>query len=224
MIGRMLASLGIGSAKVDTILSKSTYYQGELVKGDILIEGGKTKQRIDSIYLYLAAQSLLDEQQGERLLDQFLLTESFVIEANERKRIPFQFTLPVDTPVSAGGVTVYLKTGLDVKRAVDPDDLDGIEVTPHPAVDAIIRAFRRLHFHLSEINFDREDYSFKQKYYFQGERQLICSFQVQPSEIDVQIDSPEGKSLGRFTLLVEQCKESSALENLLKSQLEKVLG
>lgn len=223
MIGRMLASLGIGSAKVDTILGKSTYHQGEVVKGDILIDGGKTKQRIDSIYLYLAAQPLGDEQRDEHLLDQFLLTESFVIEANERKSIPFQFTLPVDTPVSAGGVTVYLKTGLDVKRAIDPDDLDGIEVTPHPSIEAVIRAFRRLHFHLNGIYFDQADFSLKQKYRFQGERLLICSFQVQATELHIQVELPEGGSLRRLTIPMAYCDNPSALESRLKDQLNRIL-
>lgn len=170
MFDKMLASLGIGSAKVDTRLAKSTYRQGEIIKGDIFVQGGKSEQKIDSIYMYLILQNYLDEQSDEYVLDEFLLTDTFHIQAHESKVIPFEFQLPYDTPVTTGGSPIYLKTGLDVKMAVDPDDLDGFEVLPHPLVDQILQSVELIGFQLSRIEFDHETFHekhpFVQKYKF----------------------------------------------------------
>lgn len=167
MFGKMLASIGIGSAKVDTRLEKSTYRQGDIIRGEVFVQGGKAEQKIDAIYMYLIMQNL-DDQEDEVLLDEFLLTESFVIAEKETKMIPFQFQLPYDTPVTTGGSPIYLKTGLDVKMAVDPDDHDGFEVLPHLVIDQVLKAVEAIGFELNMIEFDyeafHERHPFVQKY------------------------------------------------------------
>jgi len=48
---KVLASVGIGAATVDTILEKEEVMFGEEIKGIVNIRGGNTEQRIDDIYL-----------------------------------------------------------------------------------------------------------------------------------------------------------------------------
>ena len=48
---KMLASVGIGSAKVDTKLEKSSYEAGEQIKGEVEIYGGNVEQQVNAIYL-----------------------------------------------------------------------------------------------------------------------------------------------------------------------------
>lgn len=115
MFKKALAKLGIGSASVDTRLERSTYRQGERVRGQIHIQGGKAAQEIDEIYLYLVVQYYHEGTEAECVVDEFRLTERFVVAPHETQVIPFEFTLPLDTPVSTGGSPVYLKTGLDKK-------------------------------------------------------------------------------------------------------------
>lgn len=43
--GRMLASVGIGSAKVDTVLEKVTYMPGEVVRGAVRIQGALSSSK-----------------------------------------------------------------------------------------------------------------------------------------------------------------------------------
>lgn len=170
MFGKILASFGLGSAKVDTRLEKATYRQGELVRGDIFVQGGKTEQKIDSIYIYLVLENFKDEQQKNYILDEILLTDTFSIGAQETKVIPFQFQLPYDTPVTSGGCSIYFKTGLDVKAAIDPSDRDGIEILPCNLIDTIIHTVEEIGFQLEGIEFDYEMYHarhpFVQKYKF----------------------------------------------------------
>ena len=50
---KMLASIGIGSATVDTKLEKSRYTAGEIIRGNVEVTGGNTDQDVDRIYLTL---------------------------------------------------------------------------------------------------------------------------------------------------------------------------
>jgi len=48
---KAFASIGIGSATVDTILEKSTYQAGEVMRGEIVVQGGNVEQQVDTIFL-----------------------------------------------------------------------------------------------------------------------------------------------------------------------------
>lgn len=47
----VLASIGVGSATVDTRLEKTTYRAGEIMRGEIIVRGGQVEQQVDTIYL-----------------------------------------------------------------------------------------------------------------------------------------------------------------------------
>lgn len=158
MLKKSLATLGIGAAKVDTRLEKSTYVQGEMVKGQVCIQGGQTEQQIDEIYLFLIVQYEHLEKQTEYVVQEFRITESFTIEPKAEKRFPFEFQLPYDAPISITGSPLYLKTGVDIKMARDPHDLDGIEVLPHPAIDVILAAAEEVGLRHEKIEYDFEHF------------------------------------------------------------------
>jgi sporulation-control protein len=153
VFGKALASLGVGAAKVDTRLEKAQYRQGDTIRGEVFVQGGQTAQSIDEIYLYLIVQYHHEGTQHDYVVSEFRLTDAFEIAPLETKVIPFQFELPLDTPVTTGGSFVYLKTGLDIKMAKDPTDTDGIEVLPHPLVDAVLTVVERAGFRLSGVDF-----------------------------------------------------------------------
>ncbi|KPC97339.1 Sporulation-control protein spo0M [Geobacillus sp. BCO2] len=50
---KLLSSIGIGSATVDTKLVKAKYVQGETVEGVVEVRDGSVEQHIDEIYLAL---------------------------------------------------------------------------------------------------------------------------------------------------------------------------
>lgn len=170
---KALASIGIGNAKVDTRLEQSRYRQGDLVKGEIFIQGGQVEQEIDEIYLYLVVLYFQEGSQKEYVMEEHRLTEVFKIAPRETKVIPFEFMLPYDTPVTTGGCPVYLKTGLDIAMAVDPDDTDGIEVLPHPLVEKVLQLVERVGFQLVHIDFEFD--------HFFSRHPFIQRFQFKPT-------------------------------------------
>lgn len=151
----VLATIGIGAAKVDTRLAKDTFQVGETISGVVLIQGGHVAQHIDNIYLYLMTQVIkeIDDKVKENtVLNTFKVTDAMLVQPNEKKEIPFNFVLPYETPISAGNTSIWIKTGLDVKYAIDPTDNDYIKVLPHPITDAVLNAVNELGFKLREVN------------------------------------------------------------------------
>ncbi|QTA90089.1 sporulation protein [Desulfonema magnum] len=162
-IKRMLSSIGIGSAKVDTILQKDQFTPGDPVDILVKITGGKTEQQIEGLCFsihctYEAKRTEMDDE-GEMtetditetaLLDKFKLADVFVIGQEEEKEISLSFDLPLHTPLTLGKTKVWIHTGLDIKMAIDPGDKDYIEVIPGDLVGALFDSVRQLGFELTE--------------------------------------------------------------------------
>ncbi|MFC4408885.1 sporulation protein [Chungangia koreensis] len=153
---KMLASVGIGSAKVDTKLEKDTVMPGGEVRGVVVVQGGSTEQQISDIYMSVNT-SYLKEIDDKKIsvpgrVDQFRLSESFNIHANERKEIPFSFILPLDTPITIGRSRVWIKTDLDITSAVDPSDKDFVRVVPNPLLESVLTAASSLGFRMREAD------------------------------------------------------------------------
>lgn len=151
---KVLASVGIGSAKVDTKLEKDSAVPGEALRGVVEITGGSTEQKIDDIYLSLNTTYIKESDDKKYtvsgLIDRFRLAQSFTLAANERKEIPFTFNLPADTPLSLGKTKIWVTTGLDIKNAVDPADKDYIRVAAAPLMDSVLNAVSSMGFRLRE--------------------------------------------------------------------------
>jgi sporulation-control protein len=90
---KVFASMGIGSAELDTKLEKDTYMPGETVQGVVTIKGGKIDQQIDEIYLALNTTYLRESNDRKysvtATIGRFCLTTPFNIRANEKRNIPF---------------------------------------------------------------------------------------------------------------------------------------
>ena len=151
---KVFASMGIGSAELDTKLEKDTYMPGETVQGVVVIKGGKIDQQIDEIYLALNTTYLRESDDRKysvtATIDRFRLTTPFTIQAKEKKDIPFSFQLPYDTPLSIGRSKVWVTTGLDIKGAVDPSDKDYLKVMPNSLMSAVFNSVEQLGFRIRE--------------------------------------------------------------------------
>jgi sporulation-control protein len=151
---KMLASIGIGAAKVDAKLISERLMIGDDVQGVVDIIGGSSAQEIDHIYisLYTTYTVEIDDRKSTRhaLIGKWRITDKFTIGAHERRQIPFCFTLPIETPISVGRTKVWLHTGLDIKQALDPTDEDYIRVEPSPVMTAVLAAVEQLGFRLRE--------------------------------------------------------------------------
>ncbi|WP_444901740.1 sporulation protein [Microbulbifer sp. SSSA007] len=152
MFQKLKASLGIGAAKVDTVLESSSILQGGVLKGNIHIAGGEVEQQIDAINLKLCTEVKIENDNGvsyqQFVLDQIQALEPFLINANESKQLPFELKLNDETPVTAlntrkNQCRVWLETVLDIDFALDPKDRDLLQVRPLPVVEKVIAAIEQ---------------------------------------------------------------------------------
>jgi sporulation-control protein len=152
---KVLASVGIGAATVDTKLEKEQVIPGEEIKGIINIRGGNTEQRIDDIYLAVNTKYAKEINDNKSYvtatIEQFRLAAAFTLDANESREIPFSFQLPLDTPITIGRTKVWVTTGLDIKNAVDPSDKDYIKVVPNQLLNGVMNSLSTLGFRLREV-------------------------------------------------------------------------
>ncbi|EJL43271.1 sporulation-control protein [Brevibacillus agri] len=156
MFKKLLASVGIGAAKVDARLEQESLVPGDLVKGEVHISGGDVAQEIDEIYMYVIThyeREVNDNKVKEECtLVKYRLTERVYLQPKEDKVLPFAFQLPYETPLTMGRQPVYLRTGLDIKNAIDPGDSDFIEVRPHPLMAKVLEAVQSIGFQLYKVD------------------------------------------------------------------------
>lgn len=158
---RVITSIGIGSARVDTRLKNTTVTQGEMLEGIVEIKGGEMDQEIEAIKLNL--MTLYGHEDSERLTNTVVyshkVNEPFVIHKGERKEIPFSFRVPLHTPMTIRDSKtgrnvppVWINTGLDIRNAVDPKDEDHISVEPSYVYESIFDAIKVIGFRFRQMD------------------------------------------------------------------------
>lgn len=153
---KMLASVGIGSAQIDTKLEKDRLKPGEMISGSIEVRGGNVEQNIDSLYLNVYT-NFIRETDDRKVTDvanigHFFISESFTIKPGALKEIPFSFQLPYDTLVTYGKTKIWVATGADIKSSVDPTDKDYIKVDPGNLAAAVINSIYDIGFRLRNVD------------------------------------------------------------------------
>jgi sporulation-control protein len=192
LFNKMLASIGIGAAKVDTKLFSERITLGSEVKGIVQIIGGSVEQKIDEIYLSLYSTYIVevDDQKTthQALIEKWKITEPFTIGVNEKKEIPFSFKLPLDTPISVGKTRVWLHTGLDIKNAIDPADEDYIRIEPTPIMNAVLDAMEKIGFRLREAECEEAPIQLRRRLPFVQEFEYVPRggiFQGKLDEVEI---------------------------------------
>lgn len=159
MFGKLLRSVGIGGAKVNTIIPNPTCVPGGFLEGEVRIKGGNAAQDIETIYVSLKTEYEveLDDTtiKPDAELNRVRLSDRFTVQANQELVMPFSVPVPLYTPVSMGASKVWLQTGLDIKGAVDPQDRDAVNVVMHPMVDAFVAAAERIGFRLYKVDVEK---------------------------------------------------------------------
>ncbi|MPW37973.1 MULTISPECIES: sporulation protein [Vibrio] len=155
---KTLASLGIGSAKVDAVLQQETIVPGDTVSVVIHVYGGATEQHIDHIDIKLCCSYISEQEQRQPhtegpikrkvsqnyVLDKWDLPYSFTIHPAEERTFEIELTAPLNTPLTIGDSKVWLETSLDIDLAIDPTDKDLLTVRPDPVLDAIFSELEEL--------------------------------------------------------------------------------
>ena len=164
MFKKILASVGIGAATVDTQLESEQLMPGERFNAQILIKGGDVAQDISGLALALMTQAEVETDEGEHheniALQSWKLSESFTLQPGEEKVIPFSGVIHPETPLtqlhcSYNKSRVWLKTGLEIDLALDAGDKDFIAVQPTPSMARFLQAMDQCGYNLSSADVEK---------------------------------------------------------------------
>ncbi|MGA4605698.1 sporulation protein [Pseudoalteromonas maricaloris] len=156
---KALGAVGIGAAKVDTILETHHASPGEEISGTVKIIGGKVAQEINKVDLNVMCNYTVEREDSEgetttitknHTLAKFQINERFTIEPGDEKHIPFALDLAEETPLTVGQSKTWIATNLDIDMALDKSDRDYLHIVPTELQQAAIDAMEALGFKLYE--------------------------------------------------------------------------
>ncbi|WP_052144682.1 sporulation protein [Halalkalibacter okhensis] len=146
MLMKWLSSLGIGSAKVNTILFNNEVERGKEVNGEVHIIGGKVPQRISEVYIHVDTEFQRNHddmteihEMTESILER-KITAPLFIKPNEEKVVPFSFALPHYTPITFRNQKIHIHTELKINFLNHPVDEHDFVVFD-PFIDEILHYF-----------------------------------------------------------------------------------
>ncbi|WP_226666703.1 sporulation protein [Metabacillus litoralis] len=221
---KILASVGIGSSKVDTKLTHSSIRVGEDVEGIVEVTGGSVEQAIEEIYL--TVNTNFEKEDDDRIIhtqaviSTVKLNEPFIIMPGEKKTIPFQFTLPLDTPISAGSTKVWIQTGIDIKGSVDPTDRDIVTILPNQLMEETLEAFQNLGFVMRKVKNEAASYKIRKRLPFIQEFELVPTegpYYRKFDEVEV-IFFPISET--KMDVIIEVDRRSKGITGLLTEALD----
>lgn len=164
MFKKILASIGIGAAKVDTVLETEHLHPGQTFNAQVVISGGKVAQEVKGLELALMTKVKV-QREGENyfanhVIEKWKVSDTFQIQPDEIKSIPFEARLHAETPITqinAGynHCYVWIETGLDIDLSLDPKDEDSLVIYPNEAIKACMQAMEKLGFSLIRADVEK---------------------------------------------------------------------
>ncbi|MFC8228921.1 sporulation protein [Streptomyces sp. NPDC057287] len=228
---KLLGSLGVGGPTVDTVLRPGGAVPGGRLSGEVRLKGGDADFTIEHITLELVARVEAEHEDGEAegavVFERFTVAGGFVLPEGEEHRVPFDVTLPWETPVTELhgqdlGIALGVRTELSVAGARDKGDLDRLAVAPLPAQEAVLEAlgqlgfgFRSADLELGHIRGSGQRLPFYQEIelspaprYADRIDEIEVTFLAGPAGVEVVLEadrrgghfSGSGDALGRFTV------------------------
>jgi sporulation-control protein len=218
---KVLASIGVGNANVDTVLSSTTVTPGETIDAEVHVDGGSAEQEVGAIEFELETQYATEEGYEEADIDRFTLTEDLTIEPDQEETRSVQIDVPYGTPVTLGNVDVWVETELDIDWAVDPEDRDYVDVEPTPRLQAAFDAMDELGFSFRSAECEADPYG----RYGSGQR-FVQEFEFRPQAGPFRGDLDEVELVAResadeLTLFVEIDRRGGLLSELAETDESK---
>ena len=175
---RLLSSIGVGAARVDTRLERDELVPGEQVHGAVEVRGDGSEQEVNGIHLEV--QTHYKRESGDSTITETATIERFsvsgqrTIGANSREEIPFDFRLPYDTPLTLGRSSIWIRTSLDVSMAIDPSDSDNITVRPTHAMRSVLESMESLGFRMRNAENEELPYRLRRRLPFGQELEFVA--------------------------------------------------
>lgn len=152
---RLLGSLGVGGPTVETVLEPGAVLPGGTLRGEVRLVGGSAACVVDRVELELVAHVEAEYEEGESedfaAFERFEIAGGFRLGEEDSYRVPFAVTVPWETPFSELhgeplGVTLGVRTELQIAGARDKGDFDAFAVRPLAVQEAVLEAFGQLGF------------------------------------------------------------------------------
>ncbi|WP_322923276.1 sporulation protein [Paenibacillus campi] len=235
---KMLARVGVGAAKIDTVLEQNEYTPNSEVRGVVYIEGGNVDQAVGSIYIEVMTRYTREQddkkQEVNYTIARHRVADSGLIKSGEKVDVPFSFLLPAQTPLTLKHQKVWLHTGLDIEMSVDPTDQDYISVRPHPYMSTVLDATELLGFRFKDSTVEYasrapfgvpyvqeiEFYPGPQFNSRVSELELMMAFRGDGLQVLVEVDR-RGRGLSGFFANAFEMDERHSWLDLSKSELER---
>jgi sporulation-control protein len=144
MFKKLMAKFGVGAAVVDLRLDQPSFRLGETMTGYIHIEGGSVEQRISELSVLLMMKTHINGQEVTRPVETIPVLKGFTVQPKPfAQDIPFTYQIPAGLAVSTPAIQYFLHTKLDVEMALDPTDLDHVQILPPRRIEKVIEALQR---------------------------------------------------------------------------------
>jgi len=221
MLGKILASVGIGGASVDTVLDNGRVDLGGVVSGRVMIRGGSVAQDVTEIAAEIFTRVQVEVSDNEvwedRRIADYELARGFRLHPGAREEMSFQIRLPLYTPVALGRERspAWLRTRLDIPMAVDATDDDALVVNPAPVQMDTFRAMEALGFRLHKTDVEHRPH-------WQGGHGFVQEFEFKPAtrgrskfdEIEL-VFQPDHRGDG-FELLIQVDRAARGFAGMLR--------
>ena len=154
MFQNILTSLGVGGASIDTVLEANEVAIGERLRGEVRVKGGSSEQDIRGVVVELVTRCLVDAGGDNKTHAEIPVAseklELGAVGAGEDRALPLEVEIPLWAPLSVGSTSTFLRTRLDVARAIDPRDSDRLRIVPNRTVTAVLEGMGQAGFRLTE--------------------------------------------------------------------------
>ncbi|REL30076.1 sporulation protein [Thalassotalea euphylliae] len=216
MLKKLLASVGIGKAKVDAILLSDTMRAGDDFDVEVVITGGEVAQELNGLELAVMAQAKAEADVGDEevtynksiVLQHWHQELNITVAPGEVITRQFTLTLHPETPATElfgqHVSKVWLQTGLDIKNGLDGSDKDSLFIHPSATQLAVLELVEQSGYSLFKIDIEAgqvrghgfashlpcyQEYEFKpQSCSLFGARELEVTFVDNGSETGVLIE------------------------------------
>lgn len=165
----LLASLGIGSARIDLVLDRDEVIMGEKVTGQLYVYGGNVKQEIEglSVDLRLKSHHAKTAQEMEETVCTIEVTdEEFTLRPGVEMKFPFSFVCPYTLPISSINTKYYFMSNLEIDNGIDAKDRDFIKIKPAGPIEQFLEGMYELGMELKWEGLSGEEDEYLQMFQF----------------------------------------------------------
>jgi sporulation-control protein len=165
----LLASLGIGSARIDLVLDRDEVVMGEKVTGQLYVYGGNVEQVIEglSVDLRLKSRHVKTGQDMEVTVCTIEVTdEEFTLRPGVEMKFPFSFVCPFTLPISSINTKYYFMSNLEIDNGVDAKDRDFIRIKPVGPIKQFLEGMSELGLELKAEGLSGDEDEYLQMFQF----------------------------------------------------------